>query len=45
MVVHLEASALMDRLKVMATTVNWVATAETAVLATATMVARVSEWK
>lgn len=51
MVVHLVASALMDRLKVMVMTVNWVATvlakAETAesVSAMATMVARVSEWE
>ena len=51
MVVHLVASALMDRLKVMAMTVNWVATvlakAETvvSVSAVATMVARVSEWE
>ena len=49
MVVHLVASALMDRLKVMVMTVNLVATvlaqAETAesVSAMATMVARVSE--
>ena len=48
MVVHLVASALMDRLKVMVMTVNLVATvlaqAETAesVSAMATMVARVS---
>ena len=51
MVVHLVASALVDRLKVMAMTVNWVATvlakAETvvSVSAVATMVARVSEWE
>ena len=51
MVVHLVASALMDHLKVMVMTVNWVATvlakAETAesVSAMATMVARVSEWE
>ena len=49
MVVHLVASALMDRLKAMVMTVNLVATvlaqAETAesVSAMATMVARVSE--
>ena len=49
--VHLVASALVDRLKVMAMTVNWVATvlakAETvvSVSAVATMVARVSEWE
>ena len=51
MVAHLVASALMERLKVMAMTVNWVATvlakAETAVSvsAMATMVVRVSEWE
>ena len=51
--VHLVASALVDRLKAMAMTVNWVATvlakAETvvsvSVSAVATMVARVSEWE